>query len=192
MARALQALNRFAASNWPASTRNFAEAVLDHDTRLSPCHLLRSRGGCNRRLQGCGRGGCRRADDVRHRAGRNDGRRRRNTGTASAGRPSDAGPSRPFAHRHARRRAQVVLPTPRGPENRNAWASCPSDIAFLSVLETCDCPTTESKVEGRYFLAETTNPSTDAKLIKEFEECRRDGRGNAQMVDAWCGAAMRV
>lgn len=37
----------------------------------------------------------------------------------------------------AKIRAQVVLPTPRGPQNRYAWASCPRSIAFLRVEVMC-------------------------------------------------------
>ena len=37
----------------------------------------------------------------------------------------------------ASRRAMVVLPTPRGPLNRYAWASRPPAIALSSVLPTC-------------------------------------------------------
>src|SRR5690349_8969466 len=57
----------------------------------------------------------------------------------------------------ARMRAQVVLPTPRGPQNRNAWASLSAAMAFLRVVVTWAWPTTLAKVVGRYFRAETTN-----------------------------------
>jgi hypothetical protein len=55
----------------------------------------------------------------------------------------------------ARIRAQVVLPTPLGPQNRNACASWLFFIAFLSVFVIDFCPTTVSNVCGRYFLADT-------------------------------------
>ena len=57
----------------------------------------------------------------------------------------------------ARIRAQVVLPTPRGPQNKKACARWLLLIAFFSVVVMCSCPTTVSNVWGRYFLAETTN-----------------------------------
>src|SRR5436190_5796265 len=59
----------------------------------------------------------------------------------------------------ARMRAQVVLPTPRGPQNKNACANWLFLIAFFSVVVMCCWPTTVSKVCGRYFLAETINLS---------------------------------
>src|SRR5450432_1336276 len=59
----------------------------------------------------------------------------------------------------ARILAQVVLPTPRGPQNKNACASWLFLIAFLRVVVICDCPTTVLKFCGRYFLAETINLS---------------------------------
>jgi len=34
--------------------------------------------------------------------------------------------------------AQVVLPTPRGPQNKNAWASWPFLMAFFSVVVIWD------------------------------------------------------
>jgi hypothetical protein len=75
----------------------------------------------------------------------------------------------------AKIRAQVVLPTPRGPQKRYACASFPLATAFLSVVVSACCPTTASNDEGRYFLAETiyskmiTNYKlqiTDAKIQK--------------------------
>src|SRR3546814_10247331 len=42
-------------------------------------------------------------------------------------------------------RAQVVLPTPRGPQNKNAWASWLFFIAFFSVPVTWFWPTTRSE-----------------------------------------------
>ena len=55
----------------------------------------------------------------------------------------------------AKMRAQVVLPTPRGPQKRKACASLPVAIAFFRVVVSVLCPTTLLKVVGRYFLAET-------------------------------------
>ena len=55
----------------------------------------------------------------------------------------------------AKMRAQVVLPTPRGPQNRKAWASLPLFTAFFSVVVSAVWPTTASNVMGRYFRAET-------------------------------------
>ncbi len=49
----------------------------------------------------------------------------------------------------------VVLPTPRWPVNRNAWATRPVLIALTSVAAMCSWPTTSSKVAERYFLART-------------------------------------
>src|SRR5215213_6572164 len=56
-------------------------------------------------------------------------------------------------------RAQVVLPTPRGPQNKKACASWLFLIAFFKVVVICGCPTTVAKFCGRYFLAETINLS---------------------------------
>ena len=81
-------------------------------------------------------------------------------------------------------RAQVVLPTPLGPQKRNAWASWLCLIAFLSVVVICDWPTTVSKVCGLYFLAETTNLSI-IKMIEirdvkpDFMDCN-----NKEVLDA--------
>src|SRR4030095_12595381 len=55
--------------------------------------------------------------------------------------------------------AQVVFPTPLGPQNKNAWANWLFFIAFFRVVVICVCPITVSKVCGRYFLAETMNLS---------------------------------
>src|SRR5580700_4928923 len=56
----------------------------------------------------------------------------------------------------AKIRAQVVLPTPLWPQNRNDCARCLLAIAFLRVFTMAPCPTTSLKVDGRYFLADTT------------------------------------
>jgi hypothetical protein len=62
----------------------------------------------------------------------------------------------------AKMRAQVVLPTPLGPQNKNACAKWLFLMAFFKVVVICDCPTTLSKVTGLYFLADTTKFSTGA------------------------------
>jgi hypothetical protein len=51
--------------------------------------------------------------------------------------------------------AQVVLPTPRGPQKRYDWVRCLFLIAAFRVLVIESCPTTISNVAGRYFLADT-------------------------------------
>ncbi|MBP1636622.1 MAG: hypothetical protein H6Q10_3196 [Acidobacteria bacterium] len=55
----------------------------------------------------------------------------------------------------ARMRAEVVLPTPRGPANTYACARRPVRIAFWSVRVTPPCPTTSSKRWGRHLRAST-------------------------------------
>ena len=55
----------------------------------------------------------------------------------------------------AKIRAHVVLPTPRGPQNRYACAKWLVRIALRNVCVNACCPTTLSKVVGRYFLADT-------------------------------------
>jgi hypothetical protein len=51
--------------------------------------------------------------------------------------------------------AQVVLPTPLGPQKRNAWARWLFRMLFCRVEVMFSCPTTDRKVDGLYFLAET-------------------------------------
>src|SRR6186713_2732347 len=81
-------------------------------------------------------------------------------------------------------RAQVVLPTPLGPQKRKAWASWLCLIAFFSVVVICDCPTTVSKVCGLYFLAETTNLSI--LIMSEIRDTKSDFRdcNNKEVLDA--------
>src|SRR4051794_4095684 len=55
----------------------------------------------------------------------------------------------------ARMRAVEVLPVPRVPQNRYAWAIRPVAIAFLSVRATWSCPMTSSNVVERYRRART-------------------------------------
>src|SRR3569832_1320938 len=50
-------------------------------------------------------------------------------------------------------RATVVLPQPRGPQNRNAWWTRWLANAFVSVRVTWSCPTTSENVDGRYLRA---------------------------------------
>jgi hypothetical protein len=64
-------------------------------------------------------------------------------------------------------RAQVVLPTPRGPQNRNACASWLFLIAIIKVVVICYCHTTVEKFWGLYFLAETINLSIPAAKLSE-------------------------
>ena len=62
-----------------------------------------------------------------------------------------AGKAWQLRHR-ARIRAVVVLPVPRGPENRNPWAMVPRSRALPSVRATCSWPTRSSNRRGRYLL----------------------------------------
>src|SRR3972149_2398877 len=55
----------------------------------------------------------------------------------------------------ARMRAVVVLPTPRGPAKRKAWATRSVAMAFLRVSVTFRWPTTWSKTCGRHRRAMT-------------------------------------
>src|ERR1700722_2664018 len=64
----------------------------------------------------------------------------------------------------ARIRAQVVLPTPRGPQNRKACANWPFLMAFFRVVVIWDWPTTVEKSWGLYFRALTMNLSISANL----------------------------
>lgn len=59
----------------------------------------------------------------------------------------------------AKMRAQVVLPTPRGPLKRYACASLLPTMAFFNVVVRASCPTTLLNVDGLYFLAETIKVS---------------------------------
>ena len=55
----------------------------------------------------------------------------------------------------ARMRAVVVLPTPRGPEKTNDWATRPAAIALRSVCVTPRWPITSSNRWGRHLRART-------------------------------------
>lgn len=59
----------------------------------------------------------------------------------------------------AKMRAQVVFPTPRGPQNRKACASWFLRIALFRVLVMESCPITDENVPGLYFRADTTKLS---------------------------------
>src|SRR5579864_1159639 len=52
----------------------------------------------------------------------------------------------------AKIRAMVVLPEPRGPENKYACDTELSFKAFTNVWTTCVCPMMSENVCGRYFL----------------------------------------
>ena len=56
--------------------------------------------------------------------------------------------------------AQVVLPTPLGPQNKYEWEIFSWIIAFFRVLVIDFWPTTSSKFWGLCFLADTKNFST--------------------------------
>ena len=58
------------------------------------------------------------------------------------------GPCAQFRQR-ARMRADVVLPQPRGPENRYAWLTLAAPRAAISGEVTCSCPMTSAKDSGR-------------------------------------------
>ncbi|MNX85253.1 hypothetical protein D3C86_1170850 [compost metagenome] len=55
----------------------------------------------------------------------------------------------------AKRRAVVVLPTPRTPVSMKAWAMRPVAKALVRVLTMASCPIRSSKVRGRYLRART-------------------------------------
>src|SRR5258708_2170022 len=65
-------------------------------------------------------------------------------------------PSGP-THERARARvpAEVVLPQPRGPVKRKAWATRPVLSALASVRTTCSWPVRSAKRCGRYLRAST-------------------------------------
>ena len=67
--------------------------------------------------------------------------------------------------------AQVVLPTPLGPQNRNAWAKWLFLIEFFNVFVMDVWPITLSKVVGLYFRAETKKLSMKyAVKFREFKD----------------------
>ena len=65
----------------------------------------------------------------------------------------------------ARMRAVVVLPTPRAPANRKAWATRPVAMALRRVWVTPFCPTTSSKRCGRHLRARTWYDSSDQRSV---------------------------
>ena len=56
----------------------------------------------------------------------------------------------------ARRRAVVVLPTPRTPVSMKAWAMRSWAKALVRVRTIASCPIRSSKVRGRYLRANTS------------------------------------
>lgn len=69
------------------------------------------------------------------------------------GSPSEVGCSQLMLF--ANMRAVEVLPTPREPQNRYACASLLVATALRRVEQSAFCPTTDEKVVGRYFRADT-------------------------------------
>ena len=70
----------------------------------------------------------------------------------------------------AKMRAQVVFPTPRGPQNKYACARCLFTMAFFNVVVIDDCPTTLSNVIGRYFRADTINSPISVIQIGKYRK----------------------
>src|SRR5690554_2132970 len=60
------------------------------------------------------------------------------------------------------RRAVEVLPTPRTPVIRNAWAKRSRLIALARVWTIASCPISSAKLEGRYLRARTRYGCTAA------------------------------
>src|ERR1051326_1107494 len=72
-------------------------------------------------------------------------------------------------------RAQVVFPTPRGPQNKKACARCLLLMAFFKVEVMLCWPTTVSKVAGRYLRADTTKSLIKMMLEHKYKvkyECK--------------------
>ncbi len=69
----------------------------------------------------------------------------------------------------ARIRAQVVLPTPRGPVNNKACARWLCSIAFSSVFVMACWPTTSLKVCGLYLRADTTKCSIEILEVTKLK-----------------------
>src|SRR3989338_2768762 len=55
----------------------------------------------------------------------------------------------------ARMRAHEVLPMPRGPQNKNAWAMRLDSMDLFNNWVMWSCPMTSAKVWGRYLRAKT-------------------------------------
>src|SRR5687768_11816407 len=76
-----------------------------------------------------------------------------------------------------------VLPVPREPTNRYAWWTLPCSIALRRVRTTWSCPTTSSKVRGRWrryseagaggTLAIVEVPPADIRSAWTSTSCRR-------------------
>ena len=64
--------------------------------------------------------------------------------------------------------AVVVLPTPRGPQNRYACANCPLMMEFFRVLAILSWPIRVSNVSGLYFRADTIYCVINGKVKKLF------------------------
>src|ERR1700712_4495506 len=77
----------------------------------------------------------------------------------------------------ARILAQVVFPTPLGPQNKKACASWLFLMAFFNVVVICSCPTTVEKFCGRYLRAETMNLSISGSEVKKKIFNRRKPAG---------------
>src|SRR2546421_4606921 len=80
-------------------------------------------------------------------------------------------------------RAQVVLPTPRGPQNKNACANWLLRMAFFNVVVICSCPTTVEKFWGLYLRAETINLSIPGDEVKKRFFNRRTKQCKKVFVD---------
>src|SRR2546421_544959 len=80
---------------------------------------------------------------------------------------SGVGPFSQLSER-ARIRALLVLPQPRGPENRYAWLNRPLRSACINGSVTCSCPMTSANVRGRYlrYSASATRTSYPSGLTE--------------------------
>src|SRR3954469_17043015 len=83
----------------------------------------------------------------------------------------------------ARIRAVDVLPVPRGPQNRYAWAMRFSRTAPTSARTTCSCPRTSSGVCGRYFRYSDWYSSATAVGLPGEGFARNKGGDRATAVD---------
>ena len=78
----------------------------------------------------------------------------------------------------ARTRAVLVLPVPRGPQNRKACASRPPFTALRSVFVTVSCPTTSDRARGRHFLYRTS-AICGFRVSGDFQRLNRTSRRGA-------------
>ena len=83
----------------------------------------------------------------------------------------------------AKIRAVVVFPTPLGPQNRYAWASCPRFMEFDRVLAITSCPIRVPKDSGLYFLADTIYSLIDCKYNKIKEEASHPASSFIRLKD---------